>query len=293
MLTSSLPKTIRAVTLSAFVASSIFGCGGGGGGGGTGGSSEGSAGTVYRVSAPVTFDNCGERIAAVSQEFTFVETNGQRAIDTTVTVVPVTESGEGTTFSYSEQNGSCVRTYTGIFKDLSETGANVSLKSETKCADTTCRSEWEGTATVGSQQNREGLNNQTPRVSGERCVPPTDDLFYRPSAFECNGNAFVGMITDRFRRAYSVVLRANGFRNDRDPNNPECGLAECSPYKTQKVIELPQHQIRCLGDNGFTALMRRAQRISIKFIATLTEADKQDPLKFEQYCLADTSGYLN
>jgi hypothetical protein len=273
------------------VASSLFGCGGGGDGGG--GSSEASVGTVYRVSAPVTFDNCGERIASVTQEFTFVEANGQRAIDTTVNIVPVIESGEDTTFSYSEQNGACVRTYTGTFKNLSGTGANVFLKSESKCGATTCRSEWEGTATVGSQQNRVTANDDSSKVSGERCIPPTDDLYYRPSAFECNGNAFVGMISDRFRRAFSVVLRANGFRNDRDPNNPECGLAECSPYKTQKVIELPQHQIRCLGDNGFTALMRRAQRISIKFIAALTEADKQDTLKFEQYCLADTSGYLN
>jgi hypothetical protein len=34
-------------------------------------------------------------------------------------------------------------------------------------------------------------------------------------------------------------------------------------------------------------------RLLIKFIPALSEADEQDPLNFGQYCLANTSAYLN
>ena len=284
----NVSRASRGQILSLLAATSVLtSCGGGGGGGSA---SSPTVGGSYLVRANVTSDTCGERIANITQVFTFTTANEQRAVDTTVNVVPVTDSDAGTTFSYSERNGDCVRTYSGVFADLNDPTAEVKLTSKSQCGSSTCQSDWVGTASPNQTKSSEQL---FPRVSGENCVPPTDDLFYRPSAFECNGNAFVGMISDRFRDAFSVVLRANGFRNDRDPDNPECGLAECSPYKTQKIVQLPQHQIRCLGDNGFSAKMRRAQRISIKFIPVPSEADKQDPLKFEQYCLADTSAYLN
>lgn len=268
-------------------------------GGGGGGSSDGPAadGTVWNVAASVTSDDCRERISPVNQSFIVSESDGALRVNTSVTTAPGTKTSDGFSFSYQEQNGDCLRTYSGVFSNLKGSNAEVKLTSQSQCSGVLCKSEWTGTAVVGSLEpallSSDISGEAEAKVSGENCVPPTSDLIYRASAFECNGNAWVGMITPRFRSAYSVVLRANGFRNDRDPNNPECGLASCSPYKTQKIIELPEYQVRCLGANGRDAVMARARRISIKFISTLSEADKQDPLKFEQYCLANTARPLN
>lgn len=273
---------------------------GGGGGGESSGTDTPAGGKVWKVTAKVSADNCRERISTVNQDFVVNGSGSELIVDTTVSNARGAETDDGFTFGYQEQNGDCLRTYSGIFSDVSDSTATVKLTSQSNCKTIQCQSEWTGTAVIGELGRSSIVPNASgepgpafERVSGERCVPPTSDLLYRPSAFECNGAAWVGMITPRFRAAYSVVLRANGFRNDRDPNNPECSLASCSPYKTQKIIELPEYQVRCLGSNGYDSIMRRARRISIKFTASLTEPDKQDPFKFEQYCLADTGAFLN
>ena len=126
---------------------------------------------------------------------------------------------------------------------------------------------------------------------GEKCerIVPTG-IGYRPSLFECNGNAAI-LFRGSFRNAYSVVLRRNGEKNDRDRFNPGCGLASCSPLKVQKTIELPDQQIRCLGDTGFGIEIALANRISIKFTAQVTDAS--DPAQFRQYCLLNTTRAVN
>jgi hypothetical protein len=122
---------------------------------------------------------------------------------------------------------------------------------------------------------------------GEKCenVVP-NDIGYRASLFECNGNAAI-LFRNNFRNVYSVVLRRNGAGNDRDPHNLGCSSARCSPYKVQKRIELPDQEVNCLGETGFGPNLALANRISIKFTAKITNA--ADPSQFRQYCLPDTT----
>lgn len=134
------------------------------------------------------------------------------------------------------------------------------------------------------------ITNDAAAVNGENCVPATSQVAYRPSLFECNGNAAV-LLQGSLRNNYSVVLRANGQFNDRDPANPSCGTNRCSPYKTQKRIELPAFQVNCLGDSGYSANIARANRISVKFTAAVTNAS--DPSQFQQYCLGDVTRDMN
>ena len=126
---------------------------------------------------------------------------------------------------------------------------------------------------------------------GETCLTPLPaDIGYRPSLFECNGNAAI-LFRGSFRNAYSVVLRRNGEKNDRDRFNPGCGTARCSPLKVQKKIELPEYQVNCLGDSGYGVELGLANRISIKFRADVTNA--RDPSQFEQYCLLEKGAAIN
>lgn len=129
------------------------------------------------------------------------------------------------------------------------------------------------------------------KVRGENCNPNIPaEVGYRPSLFECNGNAAV-LLRGSLRNNYSVVVRKNGEFNDRDPQNPNCGTNRCSPFKTQKRIELPEYQVNCLGETGFSANYQEVNRISIKFQALITNAN--DPRQFEQYCLTSRTTNLN
>jgi hypothetical protein len=126
---------------------------------------------------------------------------------------------------------------------------------------------------------------------GDNCInPPPAEIGYRPSLFECNGNAAI-LLRGRFRNIYSVVLRRNGAKNDRDRFNPGCALAKCSPFKVQKTIELPDQEVNCLGDTGFGTEIGLANRISIKFRADITNAN--DHSQFEQYCLLEKQNSLH
>ena len=128
------------------------------------------------------------------------------------------------------------------------------------------------------------------RVRGENCVPIIPQVGYRPSLFECNGNAAV-LLRGSLRNNYSVVVRRNGQFNDRDPLNPSCGTNRCSPYKTQKKIELPDYQVNCLGDSGYSDYYTPVERISIKFTGEISNPN--DPSQFEQYCLDDVRSSIN
>lgn len=134
---------------------------------------------------------------------------------------------------------------------------------------------------VGAQANA---------VNGERCIPMTSEVGYRPSLYECNGNAAV-LFRGSLRNNYSVVVRRNGQFNDRDPNNPTCGTNRCSPYKTQKRMELPEYQVNCLGDSGYSDYFKEVLRISVKFSALVTNA--ADPRQFEQFCIPDVKASYN
>ena len=134
------------------------------------------------------------------------------------------------------------------------------------------------------------FSTEAKAVNGENCVPPVGNVGYRPSLFECNGNAAV-LFRGGLRNNYSVVVRANGQFNDRDPANPSCGTNRCSPYKTQKRIELPEYQVNCLGDSGYSGNFARVKRISVKFTAAVT--NPRDEGQFQQYCLDDVTRILN
>ena len=135
-----------------------------------------------------------------------------------------------------------------------------------------------------------GANNSAFAITGENCVPAVPEVGYRPSLYECNGNAAV-LLRGDFRGAYSVVVRRQGQFNDRDPKNPSCGTNRCSPYKTQKRIELPDYQVNCLGGSGYSPEYAEVTRISIKFTALITDAD--NPNQFQQYCIPNTTNDLN
>ena len=128
------------------------------------------------------------------------------------------------------------------------------------------------------------------KVTGENCVAPVPEVGYRPSLYECNGNAAI-LLRGSFRNAYSVVLRRRGQYNDRDPHNVGCGTNRCSPYKVQKKIELSEYQVNCLGGSGYSELIQLSTRISVKFTAKVTNS--LDPNQFQQYCLASTETDLN
>ena len=128
-------------------------------------------------------------------------------------------------------------------------------------------------------------------VTGDQCVPAPSGIGYRPSLFECNGNAAV-LLRGNYRNAYSVVVRRfSAAFNDRDPDNTGCGTARCSPYKTQETQEYPDVQVRCLGDNGFSAKFATVTRISIKYTADVQNS--LDTSQFQQYCIPDVGASLN
>ena len=135
------------------------------------------------------------------------------------------------------------------------------------------------------------LSSNAFAVTGEAChedVP--SQIGYRPSLFECNGNAAI-LLRGSYRNAYSVVVRRNGQFNDRDPNNTSCATNQCSPYKVQKKIELPEYQVNCLGGSGFSDQYQDVRRISIKFRADVTNG--KDETQFNQWCLHDKKSNLN
>lgn len=144
-------------------------------------------------------------------------------------------------------------------------------------------------ASLASAQDS-GDDQDSLRVSGTDCVPPVPEIGYRPSLWECNGNAAI-LLRGNFRNAYSVVVRTIGQYNDRDPNNTSCSSARCSPYKVQKRIELPEYQVNCLGASGFSDYYNAVTRISVKFTASITNS--LDPHQFQQYCLNSKKSSLN
>ena len=127
-------------------------------------------------------------------------------------------------------------------------------------------------------------------VTGSDCVAPIPEIGYRPSAYECNGNAAI-LMRGSMRNAYSVVVRFNGQYNDRDPHNPSCATNRCSPYKVQKRIELPAYEVNCLGASGYSDYFKTVTRISVKFSAKVTNS--RDPNQFQQYCLSNKTAPIN
>ncbi len=257
-------------------------CGGGGGSDATGG---GSSGRQLLVTANVVSDNCGERLAAVRQIFTIL---GGGQLDTSIFTVPISSDGGTISASYSDTNGECQRSYTVVLEGADNTTGQAQLTSRTNCGSISCETRWLGAFTETSEPK---LSTLASKVRGENCNPVVpSEVGYRPSAYECNGAAAV-LLGGALRDNYSVVVRRNGKFNDRDPNNPSCGTNRCSPYKTQKKLELPQYQVNCLGDNGFSPLYAEVNRISVKFFGLIEDAN--DPNQFEQWCLPNTTRWMN
>lgn len=136
---------------AALVLSSVnfMGCGSGGSddvdlsGGGEG---QLSGAKSWLVTANVEHDSCGERISAVRQKFDVQTSSDSVVVDTDVVIVHGTKTGDGFTFGFSEQNGDCVRTYSGTFSSVSGNSASVRLVANSACATQTCESSWVGTA---------------------------------------------------------------------------------------------------------------------------------------------------
>ncbi len=279
----------------------LAGCSSGGGGGdddtdvpddsgdsdgdSDGGVSNGELTGSWDVSAPVTLDGCGERISNVTQTFEVSDSGGALLVDSHIVEVAGTETGDGFTAGFSETNGSCSRDYQLTFSGVGDTSALVNLSARSNCGGTICENTWAGVATKAVSTAR-----LETKVRGSNCVPAPPEIGYRPSVYECNGNAAI-LLRGTYRSAYSVVVRRNGQFNDRDPANPSCGTNRCSPFKVQKRIELPEYQVNCLGETGFSANYAEVTRISVKFTALITNAD--DESQFQQYCLDSRTTDMN
>lgn len=237
---------------------------------------------ILHVRAPVSSDSCNERISSVDQQFVVNTGASGATIDTSLVTVPAVVSNDTVTAKFSDTNGECTRTYSIQFDAVSGSTTTATLAFESTCGSRTCKSTWEGPVsedtTLRSLQDTETL-----RASESVCNPNVpQDVHYRPSLFECSGNAAV-LMSGNQRHNYSIVLRRNGQANDRDPKNIGCSDARCSPYKTQRKMEIPAYQVNCLGDNGFSEYFTLPNRISIKYTAKITNVN--DPHQFEQYCL--------
>lgn len=266
---------IQGTSYAALLGLALFAaaCGGGGGGGSS------VSGSQLLVEANVSRDTCNERLAPVRQVFTFSD----GAADTGILTIPTVEVDGATTGGFEETSGECTRRYSVEFRDQL-----VTLLSQTTCPTSACETEWRGTA---SEVVVAAPNALETKISGENCNPNIPStVAYRPSAFECNGNSAILMGANQ-RNNHSVVVRRNGQFNDRDPNNPTCSTNRCSPYKTQKRIELPQYQVNCLGASGFSPEFSSVLRMSIKYTAQIT--NKNDTGQFEQYCLNNVQADLN
>ncbi len=260
---------------------SLNACGGSGGGDGA---PAAGAGDVFLVEATVSRDSCGERLANVRQNFTFEENaDGGTVINTSLVRIPVADLNGSLEGAFIEGAGDCTRQYAVKLTGIDAGAGLATLTSTTTCPASACETEWVGTIT---EQATSAIRSLDGRVRGENCNAnvPTD-VGYRASLFECNGAAAV-LLRNGQRNNHSVVVRRDGEFNDRDPRNPSCGTNRCSPYKTQKRIELPEYQTNCLGDSGFSADYAPVNRISIKYTAKVTNAN--DTNQFEQYCLNST-----
>lgn len=262
----------------------VIGCGGGGGGDGSD-NVDLALGRAFTVIAPVVNDTCGERLSAVQQRFILQQTDQGVFVDTSLVKVELVQNETGYEGGFAESNGDCAREYSIHWSDIEALQPEVTLKSRSTCSAQTCETSWKGIATPEDSADRD--NETFERVRGENCNPnvPTS-VGFRASCFECNGNAAV-LLSAEIRKNHSVVVRRDGQFNDRDPANPSCDTNRCSPYKTQKRLELPAYQVNCLGDSGFSANFALVNRISIKFVASVTDAN--DTRQFEQYCLASTT----
>lgn len=126
-------------------------------------------------------------------------------------------------------------------------------------------------------------------------VPTT--IQYRPALASCGGNA-AAILGGSFATAFSVVLRDNQNR-DRWPasNYNNCsaaetalGLNKCSAFKCQSILKGPAgEQICCFGEPGFSKILRRASRMTIKFRDVPNAGN--DPLA--RICLRKFSSRLN
>jgi len=259
-----------------------FGPGGSDGGSGSGGTSAG--GEAWHVDAVLVSNGCNDRVSPVTQDFTF--SSDGSSVNTTLVDMPVTQNGGTLEATFSESDKGCLREYTATFANISDSVADVQLSAKSTCSTGVCENTWQGTA-----QRTSAAAFQFAKVHGEDCNPNVpSEVGYRPSLFECNGNAAVLMGGSQ-RNNFSVVLRRNGGANDRDPANPGCGTNRCSPYKTQKVMELTDFQVNCLGETGYGPNIAQANRISIKYVGAVS--NPTDTRQFEQYCLNDVTASLH
>jgi len=273
-----------------------------GGGSSDGGSSDGGSVDVpsdgglqgtrsYLVEAPVASDSCGERVSAVNQTFTVSDSGSGVIVDTSLVKVAGTEVNGTISAGFSESNGSCSREYKMNIDDVNSSAPLATLTAKTTCGGTVCSTVWRGSASEVSSKEAVVSADVVEKVRGDECNPNIPQtLGYRPSLFECNGNSAL-LLSGSLRNNYSIVFRRDGQFNDRDPKNPTCGSNRCSPFKTQKRIELPDYQVNCMGDTGFSANYSQVIKLSIKFSAAITNAN--DTSQFEQYCFTRTTASLH
>lgn len=283
----------KAALLGLGLIGALTSCSGGGSSDGSPSPGTPSGTTRWLVNANVSGDSCGDRISNVNQFFDVTDNGATVTVDTSLVTLQGANGDGGFAVGFDETNGDCVRSYQASFTNVTSTSADVNLTSTSTCDGLSCGSSWVGQAVPASssvQASVAGEDEASEKINGERCVPPVPQVGFRPSLFECNGNSAV-LMRDALRNNYSVVVRRDGQFNDRDPQNPTCGTNQCSPYKTQKRIELPDYQVNCLGDSGFSETYLGVKRISVKFSARVTNS--ADESQFQQYCLNSKTTSLN
>ena len=134
-------------------------CSGGGGGDESGSSdggssNDGGSGVVtgsartWRVTAPVTTDGCGERIAAVNQLFDVTQDGDTVTVDDTLVTLSGPATSDGFTVGFSGVSGDCVRDYAATFSNMTDLSANVHMTVTSKCGASVCEKclGWDGRA---------------------------------------------------------------------------------------------------------------------------------------------------
>ena len=101
----------------------------------------------WEVVAGISQDGCGERIDDVNQTFTVVDTGNGILVNSGLIDIAGLETSDGFTVGFQEANGSCSRSYSAEFSNVSSSSATVNLSATSNCNGSVCVNKWTGTAT--------------------------------------------------------------------------------------------------------------------------------------------------
>ena len=145
-------RYLSILATSLLISMATVGCGGSSGGDSTDDNSstplaEDGGSSKWKISAPVSRDNCGERLAAVNQTISVMNNGDSLTVDTTIVTVNGVKTNDGFTFGFQEANGDCTRRYSTQFTNSTDAAADVHIAVSSSCGSFSCQDEWTGTAT--------------------------------------------------------------------------------------------------------------------------------------------------